>query len=335
MRILVTGALGTLGKPLVQELRSRGHNVFEADTRHDSGAQYQRCDISEYRQVADLFDWALPDVVYHLAAEFGRMNGEDYYEQVWKTNAIGTKHVLRVAHAFAAKVVFASSSEVYGDLAPDGGLLQDTEHYALHQTNDYALSKWVNELQCLNEAARHGTEIMRLRFFNSYGPGEFYHPYRSVVCLFCYSALHGIPYDVYRGYYRVFMFIDDFIPTLANACERFHAGEVINVGGAEYRSVEELSGIVLRTLGLDPTSDLYVNWFDEDKHNVVAKRPDIEKARKLLGHNPKTKLEEGVAFTLDWMKEVYGVRFSRWQQASIAPATDSTLVADRRAALDK
>jgi len=98
------------------------------------------------------------------------------------------------------------------------------------------------------------------------------------------------------------MYIDDFIPTLANACENFISGEVVNIGGEEYRSVEELSNIILKELGKD---DSIVAYLPEDVHNIINKKPNIEKAKELLDHNPIIPLEVGVKKTLDWMKEIY------------------------------
>jgi len=109
---------------------------------------------------------------------------------------------------------------------------------------------------------------------------------------------------VYEGYHRVFMYIDDFIPTLATACERFAAGDVFNIGGSEFRSVRELSDLILECTGADPQ---LAEILPEDKHNVLNKRPDISKARKRLGHDPRITLEEGVPKTIEWMRGVYGV----------------------------
>jgi dTDP-glucose 4,6-dehydratase len=303
-KILVTGSEGTLGKPLCEELEKRGHRVDRCDLKHSISKNYRRVDVAEYRQIKDIIYDLQPDYIYHLAAEFGRMNGEQYYEQVWRSNVIGTRNILEVQKEFLGdgpNLIFASSSEIYGNLN-DPILNEDLIPAA--QENDYAISKWVNEIQCRNFRSRYANRIMTLRFFNAYGPGEFYNAYRSVCTLFCYRALHKIPYQVFEGYHRVFMFIDDFIPTLANACDRFVDGAVINIGGEEYRSVKELSDIVMKCSGGDPS---LVKVLPEDKHNVVNKRPDITRAKEMLGHNPTTTLEEGIAKTIEWMKEVYRV----------------------------
>lgn len=298
MKILLTGSQGTLGQPLLKELRKRNHEVWGCDISHQKDEKYFRCDISEFRQLEKVLSEKF-DLVYNLAAEFGRINGEEYYEKVWKTNVIGLRNILELQKRFGFKLIHTSSSEIYGDIKAD--YLKE-EMNPVPQENDYAISKWVNETQCRNFMKKYGNQIMLIRLFNAYGPGEYYTRYRSVVCLFCYRALFDIPYTVYKNYHRVFMYIDDLIPTFANACENFILGEVVNIGGEEYRSVEELSSIILKRLGKD---DRFVTYLSEDKHNITNKRPDITKAKKLFNYNPTTPLEIGVEKTLDWMKKTY------------------------------
>ena len=125
--ILVLGSTGVIGAWLTRKLADRGHQVFGADLGHAVGeigyAQrmtntrhtYSRCDISEYRQLARIFQGKKFDYVYNCAAEFGRWNGEDFYEQAWKTNVIGLKHIIELQQLNEFKLVHFSSSEVYGD----------------------------------------------------------------------------------------------------------------------------------------------------------------------------------------------------------------------------
>lgn len=299
MRILITGSEGTIGTPLQIELQKRGHEVFGVDIKHSRHKNIQRCDVANYRELREAILAVKPDMVYHLAAEFGRKNGEEFYEKVWQTNVIGTRNILELQVDCRFKLIFASSSEIYGDVKADW-IREDTPPGI--RTNDYAISKAVNEEQCQNFIARYKSEIMVLRFFNAYGENEYYTPYRSVCALFCYRALKGLEFEVFKNYHRVFMHIDDFIPTLANACERFVSGETINIGGSEYRSVEELAEIVLRETGA--SRDLLV-LLNEDRHNTVNKRPNIDKAIKLLGHNPHVPLEVGIKKTVAWMRKIY------------------------------
>jgi len=302
-KVLVTGSKGTLGTRLVEVLQYRGHDVWEVDLQHHLGEKYIRADISEYRQLERVFEQNY-DYVFHLAAEFGRINGEHYYDTLWKTNVIGTRNILEWQLKKGFKLIFTSSSEIYGEAAEP--LL--TEDLPLKKTiiqhNDYALTKWANEVQVINFEKKYDSPIVRLRLFNAYGPGEYYHSYRSVVCLFIYRALNRIPYEVYEGYYRVFMYVDDLISTIANVVDNFKPGEVYNVGGTEYRSVKDLSELVLKYTGGDPT---LVKYLPEDKHNTVSKRPDIGKAKADLGHDPKVLLEKGLPITVEWMKTIYPI----------------------------
>lgn len=89
-RVLVTGRLGFIGSHLAAELESRGHEVWVCDLMHSCRPNYVRCDVSKYRQVERLFEEHDFDFVYHAAAEYGRWNGEDYYENLWLTNAVGS-----------------------------------------------------------------------------------------------------------------------------------------------------------------------------------------------------------------------------------------------------
>jgi dTDP-glucose 4,6-dehydratase len=313
-RILVTGSHGTLGRPLVQELRARGHEVWGCDLQHQPDDRYRRADVALFRQLERVFEQPY-DYVYHLAAEFGRLNGEEYFETLWQTNVIGTRNILELQRRHGFKLIFASSSEIYGDHHREVMTEDIPLQESIIQQNDYAVTKWVNEIQCINFEKRFGLPILRLRFFNAYGPGERYHNYRSVVCLFCFRALHGLPYTIYKNYHRVFMYIDDFIPTLANVVDKYRPGDVYNVGGRDYRSVEELNQVIMNHLGVD---DALVTYLPEDVHNVQSKRPDISKAAAAFGHNPRVTLEEGVPKVLEWMKVVYAESIARARER--APA---------------
>jgi dTDP-glucose 4,6-dehydratase len=316
--ILVTGGLGAVGTYLVKELRSSGHNVFVADLRHHYDPQYARCDVGEFHQVERLWTgggWAQGyapqgrqfDYVYHLAAEFGRWNGEDYYENVWRTNAIGTKNILRMQEREGFRAVYFSSSEVYGDF--DGLMAEDVmDTVEIKQMNDYAISKWVNEMQVRNSATQFGTESVRVRLFNTYGPGEHYSPYRSVICLFCYRLLHDIPITVYRGYKRTSTFITDMARALASISDKFVPGEVYNVGGDDFHSIEEAADIVLKHLGKEAQRGKLIVLKDEEMLTTREKRVDCSKARRDLNLKSTVTLDEGIRQTLDWMKDVYGKR---------------------------
>ena len=315
MRILVTGSLGVVGSKLREVLESRGHSVFGADLYHTNARyghglgkvdndNYFRCDISEYRQIQDVVEHVKPDLVYNCAAEFGRWNGENFYEKVWKSNAIGFKNIIRLQEKHGFKLVHTSSSEVYGDYSDI--MYEDVlNKVPIDQMNDYAISKRVNEMQVKNSMTMYDTQSVMVRLFNTYGPGEWFHPFRSVNCLFTYNLLHGLPITLYRGHTRTSTYIYDCVRTLANIADNFKPGETYNIASDHHHSIEELIEWIVKETGANPNLVTY----DEKSEILTTKDKYVnsEKAREDLNHEDTTSLQDGVKKTVDWMREYYGV----------------------------
>jgi dTDP-glucose 4,6-dehydratase len=311
-KVLITGSEGTLGSKLREELIDRGYNVHGLDLQHTDTPNTYRADISEYRQVERVFDKIKPDVCYALAAEFGRNNGQEYHEQLWKHNAIGTQNVIDACTKYGTHLVFASSSEAYGDTAEDGKPLE--EDILLVQVpnfhNNYALSKWTNEKQIQIAQKNTSLKATILRFFNAYGPGEYYNDYRSVVCLFIYRLLHDCPITVYKDYHRVFMFVNDWSRTVANVVDRIPSimsisaeQRVFNIGGTEYVTVEEMLNKLQRLI---PESKSTISILPKEQANITNKRPDNSRAKVWLDHRCLTNLDQGLPITVNWMRKTYG-----------------------------
>jgi len=302
MRILVTGSEGTLGKKLVAELLKREHEVTRVDSRH--GRDVFRADVAEARQLNEAFDWGRPEVCYHLAAEFGRKNSNFYPEQMWTTNCLGTRNVIDQCLRYGTHLIFASSSEVYGDLATAFGEQTEDLPFMEHPQyyNEYALSKWTNEQQIEIAQRTQGLTATILRFFNAYGPGEEYNEYRSVVCQFIWKMLHNESITIYEDYHRVFMYVGDWVRTVAGAAARLDriAGRTMNVGGEEYVSIEELYQKLRKLI---PEYDDRLARRLPKEMNVTNKRPNNKVARELLGHACVVELDEGLPLTVDWMRE--------------------------------
>ncbi len=304
-RIIVTGGGGFIGSNLVRELEARGHEVLVSDKYNSDREHYARCDVGEYRQLERVFHDRKVDYVYHLAAEYGRWNGEDYYENLWQTNVIGTKNVIRLQELLKFRLIFFSSAEVYGDYRGSmSEMLMET--IPIRQLNDYAITKWAGELMCLNSAEQFGTETVRVRPVNCYGPGEHHTPYRGFIPKFIYSALRRKPYTVYRGHKRIIDFVEDSCRTFANIVDNFKPGEVYNVAGRPEweRDIKAYSDLILRTVGRD---DSLVTYKDAEPFTTKTKSVDCSKAVRDLQHDPKVTPEEGIRRTVEWMKQQYGV----------------------------
>ena len=301
MKILVTGGLGFIGSNLVSELKRRGHEVWACDLMHSGKSNYVRCDVGKYRQVKRMFEEHDFDYVYHAAAEYGRWNGEDYYENLWLTNAVGTKNILTMQQNMKFRMIFFGSAEVYGDY--DGVMSEAVmDKVPIEQMNDYAIAKWVNELQIMNSAAMFRTETVRVRFFNVYGPGEHYTPYRGFIPKFMYKALRDEPYTVYLGHKRTLEYIEDICRTLSNIIDNFKPGEVYNLGGDEQYEIKYVSDLILKCLG---KNDSQITYRKAEPFTTRIKTPDSSKAKKDLGFKLTVPVEEGMQRTVSWFKALY------------------------------
>jgi dTDP-glucose 4,6-dehydratase len=302
-KILVTGGRGFIGTNLVKELRSRKHDVYTCDILQGEDPQHMKADCSDYQQMDAIFRKHKFDFVYHLAAEYGRWNGEDHYSNLWETNVIGTKNMLRLQEIHRYKMIFFSSAEVYGDY--DGLMSEDImEKIPIKQMNDYAITKWAGELQCLNSAAMFGTETVRVRPVGCYGPHEYYSPYRGVIPIFVYHCLHKKPFKVYTGHKRIFDYVEDTCRTFANITENFIPGEVYNVGSDEkwVIDIKSLSHMVLELTEADPKLAQYIG---EEGFTTKVKIVDYSKIRKDLKHEARIDLQAGLTRYIAWMKKVY------------------------------
>jgi|TARA_R110002020_G_scaffold29483_6_gene92930 dTDP-glucose 4,6-dehydratase len=313
MKILVTGVLGVIGSKLEEILKIRGHEVFGVDLYHTSRVyghglgkvksdDYFRCDIGEFRQIEQVIEYVKPDLIYNCAAEFGRWNGENFYEKVWKSNVIGMKHIIRLQEKHGFKLVHCSSSEVYGDY--EGVMYEDVlNETPIIQMNDYAMSKRVNEMQIHNSRSQFGTNSVMVRFFNTYGPGEWYHPFRSVNCLFTYDLLNGKPITVFKGHSRTSTYIYDSVRTLANISDNFIDGETYNIASDQEHTIENLAELLVKYTKAD------ASLVDYREHGEVLttkhKHVDASKSVRDLDHKNTVSLEEGVWETVQWMKEHY------------------------------
>jgi len=244
------------------------------------------------------------DYIYHAAAEYGRWNGEDYYENLWATNALGTKNILRVQEKKKFRMIFFGSAEVYGDY--EGVMNEDVmDNIAIKQMNDYAISKWVNEMQILNSASMFGTETVRMRLFNVYGVGEQYTPYRGWIPKFIFKAMHDEPYTVFLGHKRTLEYVEDLCRAFANIVDNFKPGEIYNFGGETQYGIKYVSDLILRNLGKD---DSKVTYKEGEPFTTKIKTPDASKARKDLGFRLTVAPEEGMRRTVEWFKKLYDKR---------------------------
>jgi len=305
-KILVTGSEGFVGHNLIPELESRGYEVWGCDIAQRKGDndRFVRADITKPQEMERIFSGRKFDFVYNLAATYGRWCCEDFDENAIMTNCWGARNMLHMQQRYGFRMVHFSSAEVYGDYP----LLMTEDvmdRIPIKQMNEYAISKWHNELDILAFSAMHGNEVVRVRPGCMFGEWEYYHPYRGVIPVFIYKALMNEPYTCYLGHTRIHDYIKDSCRTYANIVDNFKAGEVYNIGGKPEwnHSIKQLSDFILKSVGRDDSKVIYK---PEEPFTTKHKTLDSSKAIRDLGHNPSTPMEVGIPKTVEWMKSIYG-----------------------------
>lgn len=243
--------------------------------------------------------------VFHLAAHFANQNSVDNPEDDLMVNGLGTQKVLKYSRSTGVgRFVFASSGcSVYGSQAP---LPLKEDFVSLHLDTPYQITKLLGELYCNFFYNYYGLPVAIARYFNVYGPGEIPGAYRNVIPNFIYWALHKrkLPITGTGEETRDFTFVEDIVDgTLRLGIIPEAVGGAFNLASETETRVIDIANIVNEVTcnhnGVD-----FVARRDWDK--ITRRRASIEKARKVLGYEPRAKIKEGIKRTLDWIVENRG-----------------------------
>jgi UDP-glucose 4-epimerase len=315
VKILITGGAGFLGSHLAEAWLDRGMEVTVLDPASDVKVRHLRGRpgfriIRESVLNRDILDgvakWA--DLIYHLGAVVGVEHyvGDPY--QVLSVNINGTQDVLSAAFRNATKVVFASTSEVYGrnTAVPFD---EDSDRVLGSTRIDrwcYATSKAAAEHLCF-AFERMGLPVVVLRFFNVYGPRLDSMDRGRVITIFMGQLLRGEPLTVIGdgSQTRTFTYIDDTVRAMVEAGLRPAAvGEAINVGSDEEITILHLAETMVRLSGsssrviLVPKEAVY----DRGYEDIPRRVPALRRMHDILGVHAEIGLEEGLRRTIEWFK---------------------------------
>jgi len=242
-----------------------------------------------------------PDFVFHLAAHFANQNSVDNPEIDLLVNGQGTLKVLEYSHLTGVgKFIFASSGcSVYGSQAP---LPLKEGFVSLHLDTPYQITKLLGELYCNFFYNYYDLPVVIGRFFNVYGPGEVPGRYRNVIPNFIYWALHNQPLPITGTgeETRDFTFVEDIVDgTLRAGIIPEAVGEAINLASETETRVIDIANMINQLTGNDGIS--FVQRRDWDQ--ITKRRASIEKARAILGYEPKTDMKTGIKKTVEWILE--------------------------------
>lgn len=241
-----------------------------------------------------------PDFVFHLAAHFANQNSIDHPETDLMVNGLGLLKVLEYSRMTEPEgIVFASSGcSVYGSYAP---LPFKEEFVSLTLDTPYQIHKLLGELYCNHYHHTYGIPIAVGRYFNVFGPGEVPGRYRNVIPNFFWTAMHNRPLTITGtgDETRDFAYVQDIVEgNLRMGVIKKARGEAINLASGMETSVRELAERINEISG-NSAEIVYAPKRSWDKS--TRRCASIEKAKSILGYEPKTNVSEGLKAVYDWL----------------------------------
>lgn len=307
MRILVTGGAGFIGSHLVDRLMAEGHEVLCVDNyftghrrnvaAHISNPNFEllRHDVTEPLRVE-------VDRIFNLACPASPLHYQQNPVKTVKTTVLGALHCLGLAKRVKARILQASTSEVYGDPA----VHPQPEHYWGH-VNPIGLRSCYDEGKRLAECLffdyhrQNGVDIRVVRIFNTYGPrmnpGD-----GRVISNFIVQALRGEDITVYGdgAQTRSFCYVEDLVEGLVRMMDQDGFLGPVNLGNPTEFTIRQLAETVIRLVGAP--SRIVCRPLPPD--DPVRRKPDISLAREKLGWEPQVPLETGLARTIEYFRSL-------------------------------
>ena len=310
-RFLVTGGCGCIGSNFIKALlKAEPEKIIVID---DLSASYEwnlpkdhrvvfiEGSILDEEKMKRAFSFK-PHYVFHLAAHFANQNSVDHPETDLLVNALGTLKTLEYANLVGVeRFVFASSGcSVYGSQAP---LPLREDFVSLHLDTPYQINKLVGELYCNYFHDYYGLPVAIARYFNVYGPGEVPGRYRNVIPNFIWWAMHGQPLPITGTgeETRDYTYVDDIVDgTLRMGVVKEAVGEAINLASGTETRIIDLANWINEITG-NKAGVVFKPRRDWDK--AIRRRASIEKARRILGYEPKTDMKAGLRKVYEWIEE--------------------------------
>lgn len=309
-RVLVTGGAGAIGSNLSRRLAELGAEVLILDDLSAAarwnvpslpGVLFVEGDVLDEVKLKRVF-FERPQLVFHLAAFFANQNSVDHPERDLMVNGMGTLRMLEYAVLTGVeRFVYASSGcSIYGSNAP---LPLREDFMSMHLSTPYQITKMLGELYCNFFMHHHGLKVVKTRFFNSYGPGEVPGQYRNVIPNFIYWALKGQPLPITGtgDETRDFTYVGDIVDGLLRAGIFDRAvGQEFNLASGRETRIGDLARMINEAVG-NRAGVRYAQrrrW--DTKSRLLA---SIERARELIGYEPRTPFEVGLRETIAWFRE--------------------------------
>jgi len=311
MRIVVTGGAGFLGSHLCEELLARGHEVVAMDNlltgSTDNIAQlagHSRFRFVNHNVTDYIFVDGRVDAVMHFASPASPVDYLEMPIQTLKVGSLGTHKTLGLAKEKKARFLLASTSEVYGDPMVN----PQPETYwgnvnPIGPRGVYDEAKRFAEAMTMAYRRYHNVDARIVRIFNTYGPRMRPNDGR-VVSNFIVQALHGRPLTIYGdgSQTRSFCYVSDLVEgvlALLFGAPSEEMNTPFNIGNPEERTVRDLAAKVIGLTGSSSSIETRALPVDDPK----VRRPDIARAKTLLGWMPKVDIDQGLRLTIEYFRK--------------------------------
>lgn len=308
MKILVTGGAGAIGSNLVRrlvgEVDVHGVDVlddlssgYRENLPDDPKIRFVQGSITDDALLTRLFQEGAYDVVVHFAANFANQSSVEHPRKDLEVNGMGTLKLFEHANKHRVRrLVYSSSSCVYGH---KDGILRESDQSFCAET-PYAATKLLGERYAQFFHHFHGLDVVTLRFFNSYGPGERPGRYRNVIPNFFSLALQGQPLPITGDgtETRDFNFVGDAVDGTVRAIRTPGiGGKVFNIASGRETPILKIAEWINRVTG----NTAGIRFQPRRKWDGVLRRVgSVEEAERHLGYHSSTPLEEGIRRTHEW-----------------------------------
>jgi len=304
---VVTGCAGFIGSSLIDYLLDKGMTVAGIDSLNDYYSPQTKMSNMRtalrsksfefiYRNLLDMRDDEFPEAryIFHLAAQAGvRFSWGSNFQRYVKDNVEATQRLLEAYKERSVKIIYASSSSVYGNARPPCN-----ESYPPSPISPYGVTKMTGEHLCRSYAVNYGLNVLSLRYFTVYGPRQ--RP-DMAMHLFLTSAIAGTTMSIHGNgeQKRDFTYIRDIVRATTDLARAdMHGYSVVNIGGGRQISVNELVGLVRKVTGNGVASQFVPNVKGNPKETLA----DTSRLRKMIKWSPDTDIEDGLREQYEWQR---------------------------------